>query len=169
MRHRKVFIDTIRGLMIVWMLIVHISLNYGQITYGESFPRFSIFSWFSFFMIPFYFFSGYLFNPQVEFKDFLWKKEVTLLFPYIVYILFGAVVYEFYHLICFKAIDRSIFFAIFPSGMPPYNTPLWFLISLFVCNVAYYRISRRPFYQNNLIIALCFLYAYYAVGEGGNS
>lgn len=166
MSQRKVFLDSIRGLVIIWMLIVHISLNYGYITYGEPFPRWSIFSWFSYFMVPFYFFSGYLFNPRCEFKEFLWRKEKTLLFPYFVYLLFGAIVYELYKIICFKSIDHTIFFSLLPSGMPFYNTPLWFLISLFTCNVVYYWISKLPSYISNIIITLCFLYAYYVEGRG---
>ena len=152
--------------MILWMLVVHISLNYGHITYGQSFSSFSIFSWLSFFMVPFYFFSGYLFRSESDFKDFLWRKECSLLFPYIIYLLFGAIIYELYKVARFSCLDHTIFYGLLPSGMPFYNTPLWFLVSLFFVNVSYYWIKKLPSPVKNLIIIVFFFYAWYAEGKG---
>ena len=83
-------LDTIRGLMILWMLVVHISLNYGHIIFGTPFQRFSIFSWMSFFMVPFFFFSGFCFKEGVPFMTFLKKKALTLIVPYIFYTIAGG-------------------------------------------------------------------------------
>lgn len=168
MEKRFDHIDQVRGIMILWMLIVHISLNYGFITYGEAFPEFSIFSWMSFFMVPFYFFSGYFFKPSIGFKDFLSKKTFSLLFPYVVYTLLGGVIYNISLLLREHSVSLNLLSPLIPSGMPFYNTPMWFFISLFSVNVLYYVIQRiSPKYVTHCIVLACFLIAWAIEGDAG--
>ena len=161
------FLDEIRGLMILWMLIVHISLNYGYITFGVPFSRLSIFSWLSFFMTPFFFFSGYCFKKDTEVTKFLKKKMVSLVLPYFVYTLFGGGIYLVYNYLKNGVIDLSIFYPSL-SGMPFYNTPMWFFISLFSVNFAYFFLQKFPNIVVHLVILLCFIVAWRIEGDNSN-
>ena len=150
----------------MWMLIVHISLNYGYIVYGTPLPRLSIFSWMSFFMVPFFFFSGFCFKEGVPFMVFLKKKTLTLIVPYIFYTLVGGgiyLVYSYIHNGCFdsKVLNIPI------SGMPFYNTPMWFFVTLFSVNIAYYLLRKLPNIIVHVTILLCFIVAWQI--EGANS
>lgn len=166
MKGRVDFIDRIRGLMILWMLVVHISLNYGYITYGVPFPKYSIFSWMSFFMVPFFFFSGYFFKPEVGVQKFFWKKIRTLLIPYAFYTILGGAIYELYLLIAGEPFRWNLWRSVYPSGMPFYNTPMWFFVCLFSVNVFYYLISKFPTVVTHIIVGLCFAIGWLIEGDG---
>lgn len=142
MKQRLDFLDIIRGFMVLWMLVLHISLNYGLVTYGQGFNASSLFSWMSFFMVPFYLFSGYMYSGNIDFKDYLWKKEKSLLFPYFFYMIFASIIYEIYYFTTHWTIDSNIFVNVLPSGLPFFNTPLWFLLSLFITCLMYDVIER---------------------------
>ncbi len=142
MEHRLDYPDYIRGLMILWVIFVHISLNANIISFGIPFDKYSIYSWMSFYMIPFYFFSGSFLNINKSFKDFLWSKEKGLVFPYIFFTILSILVYEIYLLIVESRIDTNLIFTVFPSGQISSNLPMWFLISLFLVNIIYYLLKR---------------------------
>ena len=58
------YFDWIRGIMVLWMLVYHISLNYGRITFREPEDGCSPFTFLSFFMATFYVASGYFFSTR---------------------------------------------------------------------------------------------------------
>lgn len=149
-------LDTIRGLMILWMLIVHISLNYGFIVYGSPLQKYSLFSWMSFFMAPFFFFSGFCFKDDVKPISFLKKKITTLAFPYFIYYVFGGVIF-----MIFTYLQNGTFSikVLWPSlsGMPFFNTPLWFFVTLFTVNLIYFILRKLPSSVVNVFVLFCFI------------
>jgi len=97
---RIVHFDWIRGCMILWMLIYHISLNYGRITFGVPEEGFSAFTLMSFFMATFYVGSGYFFSGKKEFKKFLSDKLKKIGAPYVTYTSVSYFVFLIICLIC---------------------------------------------------------------------
>ncbi|MBQ3784680.1 MAG: acyltransferase [Lachnospiraceae bacterium] len=156
------YFDWIRGLMILWMLIYHISLNYGRITFGEAEEGATIFTFMSFFMATFYVSSGYFFSIKNDIKNFFIKKLKKIFIPYCVFTIFGLVVYEAYYLITQGHLGEIDLMAAIPTGCLRTNTPLWFFFSLFMCNIIYMVINKlfSREYIVHFIIALCFVLAF---------
>jgi hypothetical protein len=124
--------------MIIWMLVHHISLNYGYIHFGDTTPGVTVFTLMSFFMTPFYVFSGFLFSAKRDSYSFTMNKVRKLLIPYIVFTLFGISVFELYSLIVKNSFDTEFIYSFIPTASFNTNTPCWFFISLFfVCEFYY--------------------------------
>lgn len=160
------YLDGIRGAMILWMLVVHISLNYGILSFGEPRGEISIFTLLSFFMCPFYFFSGYLFSFQRSFWDYIKNKIRKLLVPYCFFLLYGIVIYELYCYLLFRNFDISVFanFYIYANSFT--NTPLWFLFSLFCVSVLYYVLSKNSSQiVIRVFVLLCFVIALFTKNQ----
>lgn len=142
MLQRLNHLDVIRGLMIIWMLVHHISLNYGYIHFGDTTPGVTVFTLMSFFMTPFYVFSGFLFYAKRNFYSFTMNKVRKLLIPYIVFTLFGILVFELYSFIVKHSFDTGFIYSFIPTATFNTNTPCWFFISLFfVCELYYIAFS----------------------------
>lgn len=162
------YLDVIRGLMIIWMLVSHISLNYGYIRFGDTTPGVTAFTLMSFFMTPFYVFSGYLFSAKRCMKDYTLNKVKKLLIPYIVFSLFGIIVFELYSLIVKSSLDIGFIYSFIPTAAFNTNTPCWFFVSLFfVCEFYYMACSitnqlncRLGGQLLRLWILICFVLAY---------
>ena len=60
-------LDLIRGILILYVVLYHMSSQYGIINFQGT-KSHIIFDLLSFFMAPFYFFSGFLFSNKREFK-----------------------------------------------------------------------------------------------------
>lgn len=132
------YLDTIRGLMIIWMLVVHISLNYGYIKFGDTTPGVTVFTLMSFFMTPFYVFSGYLFSNKRDFRSFTMNKVRKLLIPYLTFTIFGVLVFELYSLVVEHSLNMEFIYGFVSTASFKSNTPCWFFISLFfVCEFYY--------------------------------
>ena len=133
---RIAYLDQIRGLMILWMLVVHISLNYGYIQFGTPVKSPDVFSLMSFFMTPFYVFSGYLFSSKRNFREFSMNKVRKLIVPYFFFTIFGICIYELYVLLVSGEINFNFMKSFIPTASFNTNTPCWFFISLFfVCEI----------------------------------
>ena len=152
------YLDAIRGSMIIWMLISHISLNYGYIKFGDSTPGVSLFTLMSFFMTPFYVFSGYLFSSKRDFRDYTMNKAKKLLVPYLFFTLFGIMVFESYSLYAIHRIDTSFLSSFIPTACFKTNTPCWFFISLFFVSELYYLLSKVGGGKN--ACSPCFMFSY---------
>lgn len=126
------FINAIRGAMILWVLIVHISLDYGIISDSVPMNRNNPFLWMSFYMFPFYFFSGYFFKPGRSLKDIIKKKSRTLLIPCLFFTIYGLIIFECYSLITVGHLEFFSFLRIIRLLCLPSNSPLWFFVSLFM-------------------------------------
>ena len=140
--NRIAFLDLIRGVMIVWMLIVHISLNYGYIKFGAPVTTVSIFTLMSFFMTPFYVFSGYLFSPKRDFFEFTRNKFTKLIIPYLFFTIFGVIVYEIYEYVVLSSVDFGYLKSFIHTAAFKSNTPCWFFISLFFVSEIYYLLQK---------------------------
>lgn len=160
MSKRVYYFDFIRGLMILWVLITHISLNYGLLVFGEPVNANSPFMWLSFFMTPFYVFSGWFFNTNRSYGQFVTNKARKLLIPYLTFTLFGLLIY-----LPLKGLSKAIFLDLFWSFISvlsfPSNTPCWFFISLFLCNCIYYPIRNLSDKRASVIIFSFFCIAYF--------
>jgi polysaccharide biosynthesis protein PslL len=79
MQTRIDWIDTLKGIGILAVVIGHISTGYIQL-------------WLYLFHMPlFYFISGYLFRPSTQTRRFFFKKALNLLLPYLIFLtLFSA-------------------------------------------------------------------------------
>lgn len=156
--YRIVYFDWIRGCMILWMLTYHISLNYGKITYGVAEPNSpTIFTFMSFFMATFYVSSGYFFTMKQDAVSFFANKIKKILIPYCTFYIWGVIIYEIFFIITNGRISglRMLLPSLI-SGCSATNTPLWFLVSLFMCNGLYYILNKclqEKFVH--LIVAIC--------------
>lgn len=153
--------DWIRGCMIIWMLVYHISLNYGRVKFGVAEDGPSAFSFMSFFMAPFYVISGYFFSNKSDFKSFIENKIRKLLIPYCTFTIFGIIIFEIYCRIT-KGVWGSLqLLEAIPTGGFRANTSLWFFISLFFCNAVYYLFTKwREGCYTHLLIPICFILAF---------
>jgi peptidoglycan/LPS O-acetylase OafA/YrhL len=159
-KKRLNYFDWIRGLMILWMLIYHISLNYGKITFGEPEEGASVFTFMSFFMATFYVGSGYFFSDKKDFRNFLLDKLKKIGIPYVTFSIWGVVIFEVYCLLTSGQLGDLDLFASIRTGCVRQNGPLWFLFSLFFCNIIYYALSKTGGKIKNVIILVCILAAY---------
>lgn len=94
---------------------------------------------YAFHMPLFFFISGFLFNSQKwhNFSSFLIAKTRTLLWPYF---FLNIVTYILWVIKMQVEPDSSVsiinaFFQIFYGGVLPHNTPLWFLMALFIVEI----------------------------------
>ena len=162
------YLDSIRGLMLFWMLVVHISLNYGIIKFGEAVVKPDVFSMMSFFMTPFYFFSGYLFNTKRSFRDFTLNKINKLIIPYVFFTIFGIVIYQIYCKITNGTFDLSSGYlkSFISTACLKSNTPCWFFISLFCVSEIYYILSKHVGNgTKRIIILIAFVLAFFTNGK----
>ena len=150
-------LDLIRGILILYVVLYHMSSQYGIINFQGT-KSHIIFDLLSFFMAPFYFFSGFLFSNKREFKEYVTNKIHNLLIPYLFW---TAVSLPIFYISNFITTGEIHFISPFKSLIGTLavssNTPLWFFISLFFVNIIYYCISK---YKNiNIIIFISFLFA----------
>jgi acyltransferase len=161
---RSSWIDTLKGIGIILVVIGHLSANK-----YDNLVRYI----YSFHMPLFFFISGYLFNlnkyREVPLK-FLQKKVKTLLLPYLT---FTVISYDFYMICDFllrvyqpaiyneNILGKGIYFNlinIFLTQKELINTPLWFLLCLFTVEILFYLISRKYYKsQNNILYFIIFL------------
>ena len=148
--------------MILWVLIYHISLNYGRVTFAEPEDGVTVFTVMSFFMATFYVGSGFFFSCKKDFKTFLFDKLRKIGIPYITFSIWGIIIFELYSLItsCHWG-DLNLIRGTIATGAIRANGPLWFLFSLFFCNINYYLISKLSDVRyRNSIVFLCVIMAY---------
>lgn len=164
---RLTYFDWIRGLMILWMLIYHISLNYGKVVFGVPEDGASVFTFMSFFMATFYVSSGYFFSTKRAFDVFLRDKIKRVVVPYITFSFWGILVFECYCLVTSGHLgDLHLMDSIW-TGCVRQNGPLWFLFSLFFCGIIYYGISKVGEGKvKHLIVLIVFLLAYLTHNRG---
>jgi len=140
-------------------------MNYGVIKFGQCSEGMNVFTFLSFYMVPFYIISGYFFNVKKTFTTFLLNKTKKLLIPYMTFTFFGLLIFEVFSLVDKGGIDLPSIRSFIPTAALPSNTPCWFFISLFCVNMAYYFISKRNSWQRHLIIIICFLFAFLTNGK----
>lgn len=162
--HRIEFLDTLRGLLIIWVLVVHISLNFGYIQYGKPVHPDSVFMWMSFFMVPFFIISGFFFNDKKSSREFIFHKFKKLIIPYITFTIFGILIWVINNLCTDNTFTLSKILLLFRSGLSTAalssNTPCWFFFSLFMVNVIYFFIHKKIRKWKGAFLIVCLLGAY---------
>lgn len=142
-RQREPCFDFVRGMMILWVFVIHVSLNGGFCKYGDIFPNRSFFCWLSFYMATFYFFSGYLLRCIRSPRDTFLKGSKSLLLPCAAMTVFGLVVYIAASFAFFGHIDwRFPFKGAMKTFCLRTNTPCWFFVSLFLVKTLHSTIYR---------------------------
>lgn len=123
-------LDFIRGVCILYVVFVHMSMTNGLISF-QSMNGYTIFYMMSFFMVPFYVFSGYLFSDRRAPKEYVSNKIKKLVIPYLFWAVLSAVVFYVYQYVTIRTIHPFDIFNGFIStcGLKS-NTPLWFFFSL---------------------------------------
>ncbi len=76
----------------------------------------------------------------------------------------GGAIYELYLLFTGDPLRWDLLRSVYHSGMPFYNTPMWFFVCLFSVNVFYYLISKFPAVVTHIIVGLCFAVGWYIEG-----
>lgn len=158
---RNESIDAVKGLCLLHMLLLHLSIIYGTIDF-EGNGAGLYFHLMEFFMIPFYLFSGYFFSKKLNFKEFFKHKAHKLLLPLLFWSCASLPIYYFYQYYTIGDIQWGEPFKMFLSiGCLYSDSPLWFLFSLFFVNIIFYFASMRLKKEKYLFgfIVLCFLYA----------
>lgn len=144
------------------MLVYHISLNYGRITFAVPEDGASIFTSMSFFMAPFYVGAGYFFSFKKDFGTFFRNQIKKLFVPYCFFTIFGVVIFESYSLIVNNRLGGISLIGAIPTGCLRTNTPLWFLFSFFCCRLIYYALNKWAGGGKiiHLVMVLCFILAF---------
>ena len=148
------------------MLVYHISLNYGRITFREPEDGCSPFTFLSFFMATFYVASGYFFSTRKDIKSFLYGKWKSLIIPYLFFSLWGIVIFELYSLISGGNLAGLQIPNSLATASLRCNSPLWFLFSLFCCNVLYYCIQKYGgVILTHIFVVACIVLAFLTEGH----
>jgi acyltransferase len=160
MSERLPWIDTLKGIGILLVVLGH--------TYIPEILQKYIYS---FHMPLFFYISGYLHSQkQHTFKDFLQKKYKSLIVPYILFTIISVIIMllrafwgnkeniSLYQLIlqCLYIDDKVI-----------WNTPIWFLVVLFIVENLFYFIVKKKLLSNLLImfsfILIGLVFAFYSI------
>jgi polysaccharide biosynthesis protein PslL len=152
MQTRIDWIDTLKGIGILTVVIGHISTGYIQL-------------WLYLFHMPlFYFISGYLFRPSTQTRQFFFKKAMNLLLPYLIFLtLFSA--REMLPLIINGQYIQSvkIFLKILWGGrlLTGWTSVFWFITCLFatqqIFNFLMNKFTPKMVYR---LIFICLIFSY---------
>lgn len=134
------WIDAIKGFGIILVTFAHLSPWYPLEKHI-----------FSFHMCLFFFISGYLFKQGDTLNSFIGKKAKSILVPFIVWDLFSS----FVALALGEGLERTIarFFVI--DGDLCWNSPIWFLLILFISETIYAMIMKVNDSKKTSILILC--------------
>lgn len=137
-KERLVYIDFMKGLCILLILAFHID--------NDIFPWRLNFSLQAFRIPLYYFLSGIFFKQYSGFLDFARRKTNNILVPYIFFFLLTCFLqFIFVEIINLKGVGTWEYDSLLDWAQRRYyhyNTPLWFLISLFELNIIYYVLQK---------------------------
>lgn len=128
MKQRDEIVDIAKGIGIILVVIGHIgssSLN----------PIVSII--YLFHMPLFFFLSGFYCNTRKCLLQFLTDKACRLLIPYVIYLFLQTAVMDLLIIVSYKGIE-----GVEEQLLSFHSLAIWFLISLFTCNILQWIISR---------------------------
>lgn len=133
-KERLVYVDFMKGFCILLIVAFHID--------NDIFPL-RVNMMLQSFRIPMYYFlSGMFFKRYDGFIDFVRRKTNNILVPYVFFMLLTCAVHCImwyaFEAVWFGKWEWSSLADPFMRRYYHYNTPLWFLISLFEVNVIYY-------------------------------
>lgn len=133
-KQREHSLDAVCGLLIIYMIYGHICLWTG-VEQVEIFPRLL------FFFMPWFFFKSGMFYKPRPLKDELSGGARRLLVPYVVFSLIGQVVFYVKWLVQggtpWKDFGVAPLRTLLHEGAVMGNSPLWFLLTLFLVRVLF--------------------------------
>lgn len=151
MKKRIAWIDTARGIGILFVLLGHILLYEKTNIYIYSFH------------MPFFFFlSGYLANYEksITAKEYIAKKIRTLIVPYLFFVTAGNMYScclrpKFEH----KEVDFSNFWSneFLLNGECGFNAPVWFLVTLFIIETTMFIVCNGKSRDMNTLLLFSFI------------
>lgn len=139
------WIDVAKGIGIIMVVLSHFSLS--ESDYAIKFV-------FAFHMPLFFFLSGMVFNAEIPFKKFIFKKFKSIYVPFFVFLCIEyliCIITRYETLLIKDVVAEFVFQATgFDLGNDSYlfNGPIWFLCALFFAETAFYFIAKK----NNIIL-----------------
>ncbi len=150
-KKRFVYIDALRGFCMLLIIMNHSHFTF----FNEDINLLLVNT-----RVPFFFFlSGLFFKQYSCFKEFFIKKVNHLVVPYFFFSYIPFCLFAYFYT------DRySDILYYLTAFIPPWNTPLWFLRSLFIAFLIYYLIDKldkkSKWLQVAVIVILVFLTYY---------
>ena len=152
-------IDTVKGIAMLCVIILHTAINYpGNLYVGSCIHAFVT----PFFMPVFFMITGMFFSTRLPFIDFIKKKFRRLVIPFISFYILTYLI----NLILFKfnistknGFRYSDIFQVFHQDVFS-NNVIWFLLALFWSSIFLYLILKyikSVFYQSLIILFLYML------------
>lgn len=154
MNERKEWIDSLKGIGIMLVVWGHLTIP----LLGETII-------YSFHMPLFFFISGYLFkNKDITIRSFMIGKIGTLLIPYSIY---AAISFPFGIALNYlkeEPIDLLVHVKnyLFLNGSVGWNSPLWFLVVLFLVDISYFilkKVQINSFVVGTILFLLAFWFS----------
>lgn len=154
------WVDISKGIGIILVVAGHVFQEQSRYIYWFHIPLF-------------FFLSGYLYNPQIDFRSYLKKKVRSLLVPYFSFLISLSIpdLVNYYMLVKFKATsfsDSILPFIIrqLTGGRELYGwfDVFWFITCLFLCQQVFHFLNRgkvnRPAIISAIVVCLyCFTIA----------
>jgi len=150
-KQRLKWIDILRGIGVIFIILSHTPITRNLIGYNYSFQ-----------LGIFFILSGYLFSWKKfsNFKEFFKSRVKSILLPYFYLSLISIIFYLFYyHVLYYDYTTFKDMLSVFLFGARNtifYNIPLWFLPTLFLMENFYYLMKR--YWKKDVIIMPAILY-----------
>lgn len=130
--YRVDYLDVVKGVCIIWMVLYHIAPEYAICDLTKSA-----------FMPLFFLISGMFFKDSYDFNVFVQKKVSTILIPFTFFYLISYVVYYLLKYACPSLLitHANGILDVFNQRVL-FNGPIWFLLSLFFVNVLLFFICK---------------------------
>lgn len=164
---RDYSIDSVKGVCLLHMFVLHIFIIYGFFDAKGAASEF-YFNALSFFMSSFYFFSGFFFKSPENGNEmkYIRSKVKKFIIPLITW---SVISLPFVYCKDYSLTDINMegvkwlepFTFVLPLGCLRSNDALWFLSSLFLVNVIFFIVNRRLSGKRLFVfILLCYLYSF---------
>ena len=154
LKPRNQSIDILKGLGIILVVMGHLDTN-GQVS------RLIVYS---FHMPLFFFLSGVVAKSvtEVKFIDYFKKIIKTIYLPFFVFVILDIVFKVFYqHQHSFLVLLKRTILDLTGLNFTNVNSPLWFLLALFVCKFLFYFIDKKAIYKYIcLVVCVIFIFTF---------
>lgn len=138
---RAIYIDVGAGIMILWMIVGHAiyAASSIELLQGESCHLKSINNFvpnFLFFFMPWFFYKSGLFFIKKGMCDECKRDSKKLLRPFLTWSGIGFILYVIFQIadktLTLRSVTYEVLRGLFIAGNIQINTPLWFLLTLFI-------------------------------------
>lgn len=160
MQQRLEFIDLAKGIGMIMVIYLHVTINYSNKINIYAGSHWDIFVH-SMFMPIFFILSGLFFSIKEPFKEWIVKKAKRLLIPFILFYILtyiiNAILVTFFHIKLKSGFNYWDIFAVFYKDVYP-NSAIWFLLALFWCSLYLWGILKatNKTWLQLLLVIICF-------------